>query len=89
MTARGHTGPIADPLWFSSELELRQSTFSSTLVRAGESAGEQAHTTNGVIAAIPSASSPAGAFSVSWREQQLMATEPQRPVLPGFGGGPP
>ncbi len=89
-TAQGHTGAVADALWSSGPLELRQSTFSSKLVRGGESAGQQqAHATNGVIAASPTAPSPAGAFSVSWREQQIAATEPQRPVLPGFGGGPP
>lgn len=72
-TARAHTGPIADPDWSVTALELRQSAFSSSTGRTGA----RATPTRTVILATPSsAPGPGGAFSVSWREQAGTSESP-------------
>ena len=85
-TARSHTGPIADPDWSSSAIELQQRAFNGI----GGRAGARAQPTRTLIVATPSPTSgSAGAFSVSWQEQSIQLEQPSVPTLPGFGGGPP
>jgi len=67
-TAAGHTGPIADPNWSATALELRQSP------PKGEHRGAVAvgGPANGLIVAAPSTpSGPEGAFGVQWQEQAV------------------
>jgi hypothetical protein len=84
-TARSRTGPIADADWAATALELQQSADTGTAGRAGTRAGP----TRTLIRATPSSTShPAGAFSVSWREQSIQIEQPNAPTLPGSGSGP-
>lgn len=85
-TARSHTGPIADPDWSSSAIELQQRVFDGV----GGRAGARAQPARTLIIATPSPTSgSAGAFSVNWQEQSIQLEQPGVPTLPGFGGGPP
>jgi Peptidase A4 family len=79
-SAGRRTGPIDDPDWSATELELRQG--------AGYARGPGprprflgARTS---LAARPSsASSPDGSFSVTWQEQTIQSEQPPEPA-PGF-----
>lgn len=83
-TAHAHTGPIGDPDWSATALELQQRSVRAEGLRAD--AGTVPSAT--LIAATPSSSSdPLGAFSVSWQEQAPQLERPNAPTLPG--GGPP
>lgn len=68
-TIAGHTGPIADPAWTATALELRQGPThhpprSAAAVGGGPSAG--------LVVAAPSAPTEAeGAFAVRWQEQAV------------------
>ena len=82
-TAHGHTGGIGDASWSSRALELRQGAYDIVTRR-----GLPVRSSSRVILATPTeASTPAGAFSVSWREQPIAVEEAPRPTLPGFSGG--
>ena len=84
-TVRSHTGPISDPGWSATALELQQQAFTVT---EGRARGRMAPTKT-LVAATPSASTdPTGGFSVSWQEQSIAAEQPSAPTLPGSGGGP-
>jgi hypothetical protein len=81
-TARGHIGPVEDPLWSATELELRE-------VR-NFARGPRASAASISAAAVPSVLSSGGsAFAVSWNEQTIQIEQPAPPTLPGFNGGPP
>jgi hypothetical protein len=76
-TVAGHTGPISDPAWSATQLELRQAA-------RGVVGGAQARGSGALVLATPSqASASSGAFSVSWHEQLLGAEAPPAPTLPG------
>ncbi len=65
-TAAAHTGPIADPDWSATALELRQGSHQAGR-RSTVAVGGPA---DGLIVAAPSAASgPEGAFGVRWQEQ--------------------
>jgi hypothetical protein len=65
-TAAGHTGPIADPNWSATALELRQGSHQPGH-RGTVAAGNPP---DGLIVAAPTAASgPEGAFGVRWQEQ--------------------
>jgi hypothetical protein len=79
-TSSGHTGPISDPLWTATPIELHYHTrelggpqFTSPLTPA-----------NALPAALASTGS---AFSVSWQEQKTPA--PSEPATPFPGAGEP
>jgi len=83
-TAEGHTGPIADPAWSASALELRQAADQGFRGRPGRRFG----VTDALVTATPSAVSGANsAFSVTWNEQSVQIEPPPEPTLPGFGAG--
>jgi hypothetical protein len=79
-TAAGHTGPIADPDWTATALELRQSSHQPghrSTVAVGGPAG-------GLIVAAPStASGPEGAFGVRWQEQAVQGERATAPPALG------
>ena len=81
-TAHGHTGPIADPAWRSTALELHQ--------RAPTAAHPSAAATNargqGLIVAAPTPVGVAGAFNVSWAQQAVQGERAALPTLPGASG---
>jgi Peptidase A4 family len=65
-TGGGHTGPIEDPDWAATALELRQGPHQAGH-RGTVAVGDPA---DGLIVAAPSAASgPEGAFGVRWQEQ--------------------
>lgn len=72
-TARGHTGPISDPLWAATALELRQSSAARVDVRA------QAPSLQ-VLATPTSPSLSNGSFAVGWHEEALQQEEPHAPA---------
>lgn len=83
-TADGHTGPVVDPDWSATALELQQRGFTHG------APGVRAAPTRTLTVATPSSSSaPYGAFSVSWQQQSVQLERPSPPTLPGFAGGPP
>jgi hypothetical protein len=82
--ARSHAGPVGDPGWSSTALELQQRALTGL---SGRASGRLAPSTN-LILATPSALSSSGAFSVSWQEQTLQPQQPSAPTLPGSGGPP-
>jgi len=85
-TAAGHTGPVADPDWYATALELQQQSFGAS----SEQAGVRAAPVRTLTFAAPSASAtPDGAFTVSWGQRSVQIERPSPPTLPGFGGGPP
>jgi len=85
-TADRHTGPIEDPDWSATALELLQGGGHGL----GVGQGRRFEPTSAMITAIPSlAQGPDGSFSVSWREQPIQAAPPSVPTLPGFSGGSP
>jgi hypothetical protein len=81
-TAGGQTGPVEDPLWRATELELREAQ--------NFPQGPRASAASISAVAVPSALSSGGsAFAVSWGEQATQTEQPTPPTLPGFNGGPP
>ena len=81
-TAGGQTGPVEDPLWSATELELREAQ--------NFPVGPRASAASISAVAVPSALSSGGsAFAVSWGEQATQTEQPTPPTLPGFNGGPP
>ncbi len=79
-TAGGQTGPVEDPLWSATELELREVPNFPRDPRAT--------TASTSATAVPSPLSGGGsAFVVSWGEQAIETEQPAPPMLPG--GGPP
>jgi Peptidase A4 family len=85
-TARSHTGPIGDPGWSASALELQQRALPGTRRNAGANVAPAGRLT----LAVPSASSaPFGAFSVSWQQQTAQLEHQSPPTLPASAGGPP
>lgn len=81
-TARGHVGPVEDPLWSATALELREVQDFAP--------GPRASAATVSAAAVPSALSSGGsAFAVTWNEQPTQTEQPAPPALPGFNGGPP
>jgi hypothetical protein len=85
-TSRSVTGPIADPGWSSSALELQQRSVGAV----GGPGGTRAQPTRTLILATPSSPpSSVGAFSVSWREQPIQLEQPSAPTtLPSSDSGP-
>src|ERR1019366_9132558 len=82
-TAHGHTGPIADPEWSTTALELRQSSLTGG--RRGTAA--VGVPSSSLIEASPSsAAGPEGAFAVRWQEQALQGERSAPPTLPGASG---
>jgi hypothetical protein len=82
-TVAAHTGPIDDPAWSATALQLLQDPSRTTPApgRLGRTAPA------GVISAIPSAvQSAEGAFTIAWREASAQTEAPTGPTLPGFGG---
>lgn len=83
-TALGHTGPIADPGWSSTPLELRQG-FSQGASHGAAIRGVPS--SSSVIAALPSSAANAqGAFTVTWQEQAVQDERSRSPTLPGASG---
>ncbi|MHB8241559.1 MAG: G1 family glutamic endopeptidase [Solirubrobacteraceae bacterium] len=83
-TADGHTGPIADPGWSATALELRQG-FNQGASRGATAGG--APSSSSVIAASPSSAANAqGAFAVTWQEQAVQDERSKSPTLPGASG---
>ena len=81
-TAGGQTGPVEDPLWSATELELREAQ--------NFPQGPRASAASISAVAVPSALSSGGsAFAVSWGEQATQTEQATPPTLPGFNGGPP
>jgi|CZKG01.1.fsa_nt_gi hypothetical protein len=82
-TAHGHTGPIADPEWSTTALELRQSSLTGG--RRGTAA--VGVPSSSLIEASPSsAAGPEGAFAVRWQEQAVQGERSAPPTLPGASG---
>jgi len=82
-TALGHTGPIADPGWSSTPLELRQG-FGRGASHGAAARG--APSSSSVIAASPSAANAQGGFAVTWQEQAVQDERSKSPTLPGASG---
>ena len=85
-TVRSHTGPVGDPEWSSTALELQQKAITG---RGGRASGHVAPSPALILATPSSLSAAGGAFSVSWQEQTPQPQQPSAPTLPGSGGGPP
>jgi hypothetical protein len=85
-TASGHTGPILDPDWSSTTLELQQNASAD---RAGATVTQAGPSRTLILAAPSTAANSSGGFSVSWQEKALQIERPTPGTLPGFGGGPP
>ena len=81
-TAGGQTGPVEDPLWSATELELREAQ--NFPARAACLGGEHFSRCRPI-----SPISGGSAFAVSWGEQATQTEQPTPPTLPGFNGGPP
>jgi len=85
-TAGAHTGPITDPRWSASALELQQRLAGA--VRG--IAGDRAAPTRTLTVAAPTASSaPYGAFSVSWQQQPVELERENPTTLPSSADGAP
>jgi hypothetical protein len=76
-TAAGHTGPVGDARWPTTELLLRQDT--------GAASGPTARSAGASVSATPSAYT-GGAFSVAYGET-AGAPAQEAPTLPGSTGG--
>jgi len=78
-TAGRHTGPVGDPAWSATALELQQRS-----LLPGSAGGTARRPQASVVLGVPSAASPgSGAFSVGWQEHQLDSELPPAPTLPG------
>jgi hypothetical protein len=79
-TAGGRTGPVEDPLWRATELELHEAQ--------NFPQGPRASAASVSAVAVPSALSSGGStFAMSWGEQATQTEQPTPPTLPGFNGG--
>lgn len=85
-TAAKHTGPIEDPRWSATAVELRQDATD----RFGGVPARRFLPTSALIGATPSSPpGPRGSFSVTWQERSPQSETSPAPTLPGFDGGPP
>lgn len=82
-TVGGHTGPIADPAWSASALELRQG---STHSAPHGAAAKGAPARSLIVAAPTPAPGLEGAFSIRWQEQAVQGERSTPPTLPGANG---
>jgi Peptidase A4 family len=85
-TAHGHTGPIADPGWSVTALELRQSFTTPHGHRGAKAVGTPSN--NVIVAAPSSAANAQGAFAVRWQEQAVQGERSTPPRLPGAATTP-
>jgi len=79
-TLDGHTGPIADPAWSTTALELRQSSPQGK----HSSVATTGLPSSSLIVAVPSSTEgTAGAFGVRWQQQAVQSERATPPTLPG------
>jgi hypothetical protein len=82
-TISGHTGPIADPAWTATALELRQGS-SHHPPRSAALGG--APSSNLIVAAPTFPTGVEGAFAVRWQEQAVHGESSTPPALPESNG---